>query len=161
MDYRGFMNALKLYGQFGVCECVHIAVKKIQCFYQFLKQIHDSYSWFSWVVCQYPFLVLGNVPFPRSIGLQSTAVFLPCDIAFSPQLIGPGVGTWPKQDHFSPWAFWKGRCGRRKENKREQQRLRKKIRLYFSLGFYTILYNLVRSGSSHVDWETRRERWSK
>ena len=76
MDYRGFVNTLKLYGQFGVCEYVRIAVKKVQCVYEFLKEVHGSYSWFSWIVCQYPFF--GSFPSPAFVGLQSTAIFLPC-----------------------------------------------------------------------------------
>lgn len=74
MDNRGFMNAISCM-QFGVGPFVHISVKK-QCFPYFLKHIYNSYMIDSIVL--YPFS--GNVPFPHSVGLQSTAILLLCDI---------------------------------------------------------------------------------
>lgn len=80
-----------------------------------------------------------------------------CFFFLSP-LIGPSVGTWPKQDQSSSWEFWRTLVG---EKEREQRRPKHKIRLSFSRGFCTVLCNLVRSGSNHMDWETKRKRWSR
>ena len=71
------MNALKLYGQFSVCDYVHIALKKVQCVDEFLKQAPDSYSWPLGLSVSAHSL---GMPLPPAVGLQSTAVFLPCTL---------------------------------------------------------------------------------
>lgn len=77
----------------------------------------------------YQYSFSGSVPFPHSFGLQGTAIFLPCDISFSPHSSGPGIGTWAEQDHFFfSWEFWQSWWGRKKK---EQRRQKEKISLSF------------------------------
>lgn len=152
MDYRGFMNALKLYGQFGVCDYVHIALKKVQCVYEFLKQAHDSYSWFPWIVCQYPFF--GNAPFP-CYWVPEYCHFSTLYIAFSPQFIDPGVGN-PSETSSLPGHFERDCRGEAK--RKENRRVRKETRHSLLSGLLHMLCNLVDSGSSHVGRKTERKR---
>ena len=156
-DYRDFMNALKLCGQFGVCEYVHIAVKKVQCVYEFLKQAHHSYSWFSWIVCQYPFF--GSVPSPF-FWIPEYCHFSPLYVAFSPQFIDPGVGN-PSKTSSLPGHFERDCRGEAKRTRGNRGGWKRKSGTLFSLGFYTMLCNLVKSGSSHVGRKTKRKRWSR
>lgn len=113
-------------------------------------------DWFYCVVYQYPFS--GNVPFPHSVGLHSTAIVLPCDISFSPRLNGPGTSTWPKQDQIFVCLFvFPGNFGRGWWGRKREQRKQKKNPIFLPWDTAPCCVILWGARRSHVDWETARK----
>lgn len=126
MNCKGFRNAVNCM-HFGVCQYGHIAVTKVQCFHQFLKQINDSRTVDSMELLT-SIHSLG-VPFPPFNWLAGYCHSSTMGHFF----LSTFEWSWHKYltqagPIFFPWEFWQSWWGRKKK---EQRRQKKKIHLSF------------------------------
>lgn len=128
MDYRGFMNALKLYGQFGVCDYVHIALKKVSVFMNFsnrpMTHIVGSLGLF---VSTHSL----GMPLSPCYWVPEYCHFSTLYIAFSPQFIDPGVDN--HETSSLPGGILKETVGEEAREKRQQEEIEKGNQALFAL----------------------------